>query len=196
MQNLNLSYNDLEGVIPTEGVFKNASAISVFGNSKLCGGIPEFQLPICGSEKSKHKRLTIAVKLAAAIISVLVGILLSVSFLFLCWVRKRKDKKKPNSSINSLRHLSYQNLYNATDGFSSANQIGMGSFGSVYKGILDEGKTIIAVKVLNLLHHGASKSFITECSALRNIRHRNLVKILTVCSGVDYKGDDFQGPCV
>ncbi|KAK9190082.1 hypothetical protein WN943_018683 [Citrus x changshan-huyou] len=192
VQNLNLSYNDLEGVIPTEGVFKNASAISVFGNSKLCGGIPEFQLPICGSEKSKHKRLTIAVKLAAAIISVLVGILLSVSFLFLCWVRKRKDKKRPNSSINSLRHLSYQNLYNATDGFSSANQIGMGSFGSVYKGILDEGKTIIAVKVLNLLHHGASKSFIAECSTLRNIRHRNLVKILTVCSGVDYKGDDFK----
>ncbi|KAH9703919.1 putative receptor-like protein kinase [Citrus sinensis] len=194
VQNLNLSYNDLEGVIPTEGVFKNASAISVFGNSKLCGGIPEFQLPICGSEKSKHKRLTIAVKLAAAIISVLVGILLSVSFLFLCWVRKRKDKKKPNSSINSLRHLSYQNLYNATDGFSSANQIGMGSFGSVYKGILDEGKTIIAVKVLNLLHHGASKSFIAECSALRNIRHRNLVKILTVCSGVDYKDKTVEAP--
>ncbi|KDO48787.1 hypothetical protein CISIN_1g0379161mg, partial [Citrus sinensis] len=155
VQNLNLSYNDLEGVIPTEGVFKNASAISVFGNSKLCGGIPEFQLPICGLEKSKHKRLTIAVKLAAAIISVLVGILLFVSFLFLCW-------------------------------------IDMGSFGSVYKGILDEGKTIIAVKVLNLLHHGASKSSIAECSALRNIRHKNLVKILTVCSGVDYKGDDFK----
>ncbi|KAH9768481.1 protein kinase domain-containing protein [Citrus sinensis] len=165
VQNLNLSYNDLEGVIPTEGVFKNASAISVFGNSKLCGGIPEFQLPICGLEKSKHKRLTIAVKLAAAIISVLVGILLFVSFLFLCWVRKRKDKKKKSQIID------------------------MGSFGSVYKGILDEGKTIIAVKVLNLLHHGASKSSIAECSALRNIRHKNLVKILTVCSGVDYKAE-------
>jgi serine/threonine protein kinase len=40
--------------------------------------------------------------------------------------------------------------------------------------------------------HGASKSFLAECEALRNIRHRNLVKILTVCSGVDYQGNDFK----
>lgn len=46
--------------------------------------------------------------------------------------------------------------------------------------------------MLDLQHHGASKSFIAECKALQNIRHRNLVKILTVCSGVDYKGNDFK----
>uniref|UniRef100_A0A7N2LED4 non-specific serine/threonine protein kinase n=1 Tax=Quercus lobata TaxID=97700 RepID=A0A7N2LED4_QUELO len=46
--------------------------------------------------------------------------------------------------------------------------------------------------VLNLLHHGASKSFIAECEALRNIRHRNLVKVFTACSGVDYQGHDFK----
>lgn len=28
--------------------------------------------------------------------------------------------------------------------------------------------------------------------ASRNIRHRNLVKVLTVCSGVDYQGNDFK----
>uniref|UniRef100_A0A2N9G8F3 non-specific serine/threonine protein kinase n=1 Tax=Fagus sylvatica TaxID=28930 RepID=A0A2N9G8F3_FAGSY len=46
----------------------------------------------------------------------------------------------------------------------------------------------VAVKVLNLLRHGASKSFKAECEALRNIRHRNLVKVLTSCSGIDYQG--------
>jgi hypothetical protein len=50
----------------------------------------------------------------------------------------------------------------------------------------------IAVKVLNLLYYKASKSFLVECQALRNIRHQNLVKILTVCSGVDYQGNDFK----
>ena len=35
-------------------------------------------------------------------------------------------------------------------------------------------------------------SFLAECEALRNIRHRNFVKALTVCSGVDYQGNDFR----
>ncbi|KAH9768487.1 Integrase catalytic domain-containing protein [Citrus sinensis] len=72
-----------------------------------------------------------------------------------------------------------------------ANLIGTGSFGSVYKGVLDEGRTTVAVKVFNL-HHRPSRSFIAECRALRSIRHRNLVKVLTACSGVDYQGNDFK----
>ncbi|KAL7229135.1 hypothetical protein ACSBR2_007771 [Camellia fascicularis] len=63
------------------------------------------------------------------------------------------------------------------------------SFGSVYKGLLENDGSIVAVKVVNLQRHGASKSFIAECEALRNIKHRNLVKVLTTCSGVDYQGD-------
>jgi serine/threonine protein kinase len=48
------------------------------------------------------------------------------------------------------------------------------------------------VKVLNLQQKGATKSFIAECNAFRSIRHRNLVKILTCCSSVDYNGNDFK----
>ncbi|KAJ8629230.1 hypothetical protein MRB53_022553 [Persea americana] len=73
-----------------------------------------------------------------------------------------------------------------------ANLIGVGSYGSVYKGFLDGVRKDVAVKVLNLNRRGASQSFIAECKALRNVRHRNLLKILTVCSSIDYKGDDFK----
>ncbi|XXG71818.1 hypothetical protein AAC387_Pa07g1057 [Persea americana] len=76
--------------------------------------------------------------------------------------------------------------------FSSANLIGVGSYGSVYKGSLDGVRKDVAVKVLNRNRRGASKSFIAECKALRNVWHRNLLKILTVCSSIDYKGDDFN----
>ena len=31
-----------------------------------------------------------------------------------------------------------------------------------------------------------------ECNALRNIQHRNLVKILTCCSSMDYNGNQFK----
>ena len=89
-------------------------------------------------------------------------------------------------------NVSYQSLLSATDGFSSVNLIGAGSFGSVYKGILNQGRHVVAIKVFNLSHHGASKSFIAECEALRNIRHRNLVKVLTTCSSIDFQGCDFK----
>ncbi|KAM7462651.1 hypothetical protein LguiA_030772 [Lonicera macranthoides] len=49
---------------------------------------------------------------------------------------------------------------------------------------------MVAVKVLNLQREGASKSFMAECKALRNIRHRNLVKIITSCSSIDFEETD------
>ncbi|KHG24570.1 hypothetical protein F383_10091 [Gossypium arboreum] len=59
-------------------------------------------------------------------------------------------------------------------------------------GVLEASGAVIAVKVLNLLNRGASRSFLAECEALKNIRHRNLVKVLTAISGVDYQGNDFK----
>uniref|UniRef100_A0A7N2LCV5 Protein kinase domain-containing protein n=1 Tax=Quercus lobata TaxID=97700 RepID=A0A7N2LCV5_QUELO len=83
-------------------------------------------------------------------------------------------------------------LLDATNGFSSTNLIGVGSFGSVYKGIFDHDRQTVAIKVLNHLRYGASKSFKAECKALRNIRHWNLVKMLTTCLSIDYEGHDFK----
>lgn len=79
----------------------------------------------------------------------------------------------------------------STNGFSMENLIGSGSFGSVYKGLSGDGK-VVAVKVLNLQQEGASKSFIDECKALTTIRHRNLLKVITLCSSADLEGNDFK----
>ncbi|EOY13268.1 Leucine-rich repeat protein kinase family protein, putative [Theobroma cacao] len=45
----------------------------------------------------------------------------------------------------------------------------------------------IAIKVFNLEVKGSFKSFDIECEVLRNIRHRNLVKIISSCCNVDFK---------
>ncbi|XP_042485073.1 probable LRR receptor-like serine/threonine-protein kinase At3g47570 [Macadamia integrifolia] len=105
------------------------------------------------------------------------------------------SKGKPPSTplINGrFLKLSYKELFQATGGFSSANFIGSDSFGSVYKGIIDQDQTIVAVKVLNLQNSRVYKSLMIECNALRTIRHRNIVKILTSCSILDSKGKDFK----
>ncbi|GJX59170.1 kinase-like domain-containing protein [Tanacetum coccineum] len=46
--------------------------------------------------------------------------------------------------------------------------------------------------VLHLQNRGAHKSFLAECEAWRNIRHRNVLKIITSCSSTDFQGNDFK----
>ncbi|KAK4579450.1 hypothetical protein RGQ29_029211 [Quercus rubra] len=190
LENLNLSFNNFEGEVPIEGVFKNISAISLIGNAKLCGGIPKLQLPKCHVNVIKPRK-SIGFKLAIVIISIVQIFLLFSSFLV--WMKKSK-KKSPStvSTMDLLPNVSYKELYQATSGFSPSNLIGSGSFGSVYKGLIHQEERPIAVKVLNLQQKGASKSFMVECNVLRNIRHRNLVKILTCCSSMDYSGNQFK----
>ncbi|CAL5414381.1 unnamed protein product [Camellia sinensis] len=92
------------------------------------------------------------------------------------------------SIMHQFLRVSYPELLKATNGFLEANLIGVRSYASVYKGILDQVQMVVAVKVLNLHTRGASRSFMTECKVLRAIRHRNLLKILSVCSSVDFNG--------
>ncbi|XP_058006827.1 probable LRR receptor-like serine/threonine-protein kinase At3g47570 [Hevea brasiliensis] len=191
LQVLNLSYNNFEGVVPVGGVFKNASRTSVIGNSRLCGGTPEFHLPGCNFKRSKGK-LSLAWKIVISTLSGLLCVILVLSSYFLFLTRKKRNEPASDFAENLHLMVSYHSLSKATDGFSLANLIGAGSFGSVYKGILDQSGMAIAVKVFTLVRQGASRSFTAECEALRNIRHRNLIKILTVCSSVDYQGNDFK----
>ena len=51
---------------------------------------------------------------------------------------------------------------------------------------------MVATKIFSLHTRGAQKSFVAECNALRNLRHRNLVPILTACSSIDSEGNDFE----
>lgn len=97
---------------------------------------------------------------------------------------KSRNKSAENLASNSFDHqllkISRGELVRATDGFSEDNLIGIGDYGSVYKGILCQNESIIAVKVLNHQQAGASKSFVSEYRALGGIHHRNLLRKLSV----------------
>ncbi|MQM16412.1 hypothetical protein Taro_049369, partial [Colocasia esculenta] len=106
-------------------------------------------------------------------------------------LRSKRDfpPSAPLSHVDQHSRISHWELVKMTNEFSRENFLGEGSFGSVYKGVLDEGRTLVAVKVLHLQRHGASKSFLAECEALRHVRHRNIVRIITSCSSLDSQGD-------
>ncbi|KAJ0928758.1 putative protein kinase RLK-Pelle-LRR-XII-1 family [Helianthus annuus] len=184
LKNLDLSYNNFEGEVSVKGVFANTSMISIIGNHRLCGGIAELHLPKCTNSESKRssRKLSIRVVVAISLSSTVVGLAV-VSFLLFHYRKKRNTNKQLDTvSTKSFEKISYGRLFKATEGFSLENLIGTGSFASVYKGVLDENGFTVAIKVLNLNLRGGFRSFMAECDALRNIRHCNLVKIITSCS--------------
>ena len=88
--------------------------------------------------------------------------------------------------------IPYHALLRGTNGFSEVNLLGRGSYGAVYKCVLDTEERTLAVKVFNLGHSRYSKSFEAECEAMRRIRHRCLVKIITSCSSINHQGQEFK----
>ena len=125
-------------MLPIKGVFKNAMATSLEGNSKLSGGISEFHLPKCNSPASKKEGLSLTMKLVRSLICGIFGVIFALTFLYL-YCSRRDKKDRTLSDLDKFPQVSYQSLLRATNGFSSTNLVGMGSFGSVYKGILEQG---------------------------------------------------------
>ncbi|CAF1919138.1 probable LRR receptor-like serine/threonine-protein kinase At3g47570 [Brassica napus] len=190
LEHLNLSINNFEGKVPTEGKFKNATIVSVSGNINLCGGVLELKLKPC-KHSSFSKKVLIGISVGVSALLVLF-----IAFVSLCWFRNRKRNKTNEASPSTLgtfhEQISYGDLRNATNGFSSSNLVGSGCFGTVFKALIPPENKVVAVKVLNLQQRGALKSFMAECESLKNVRHRNLVKLLTACSSIDFQGNQFR----
>ncbi|KAM0828011.1 hypothetical protein ACQ4PT_067825 [Festuca glaucescens] len=188
LYNLNLSFNDLEGLVPEGGVFANSTALSIQGNQKLCSSSPMQQVPLCAAPPSKSKKTPYVVTIVLPLTTIV--LLTSACFAFIL-LKKRAGADRPISQSFKGRHiLSYNDLFKATNGFSSANVVGSGRFGLVYKGQF--GYETIAIKVFKLDQFGASKCFFAECESLRNIRHRNLIRVISLCSTTDRRGDEFK----
>jgi LRR receptor-like serine/threonine-protein kinase FLS2 len=181
---INLSNNRLQGEIPDGGPFKSFTAQSFMHNDALCGN-PRLHVSLC-MKKSKKKKLLIKCVLP---IIVVLGILVVACIIL--GIHKKKKVENPlksdlSATLGVPRRISYYDLVKATNGFSESNLLGRGGFGSVYQGMLSSGK-MVAIKVLDLTMEATSRSFDAECNAMRNLRHRNLVQVISSCSNDDFK---------
>nr|XP_023874198.1 receptor kinase-like protein Xa21 [Quercus suber] len=184
LNHLDLSFNHLYGKIPDEGPFKRVTAQAFLGNDALCGAA-RLQVHPCHS-KSKKTILILKYVLPIVVSTILIAMLISLLI-----IKRQRCKLDNPAQVDPLhlaqhRRLSYLELQQATENFDETNLLGAGSFGWVYKGILLDGM-IVAVKVFNLEHGGALKSFEAESQVMRELRHRNLVKVITSCSNLDFK---------
>ncbi|XP_049392510.1 receptor kinase-like protein Xa21 [Solanum stenotomum] len=186
LKSINVSFNDLEGEIPGGGVFANSTVRSFLGNKGLCG-MHILEIPACvvtnPGKQSKLKEVVLKIVTPVVISSLMIFLLV------LIWVMKRQKKGKAKDvekvmEIMTHQLVSYHEIQRATNNFDESNLIGVGSSGSVYKGTLSSG-TVVAIKVLDLENEQVCKRFDTECEVMRNVRHKNLVPVITTCSS-DY----------
>ncbi|KAK7331313.1 hypothetical protein VNO77_25535 [Canavalia gladiata] len=81
-------------------------------------------------------------------------------------------------NVERVKHFSLKELEKATDKFNINRVLGKGGQGTVYKGMLVDGK-IVAVKKFKV--EGNVEEFINEFVVLSQINHRNVVKLLGCC---------------
>lgn len=183
---LNLSFNELHGPVPDEGVFRNITMQSLTGNDGLCGAPRLGFSPCPGNSRSTNRYLLKFILPGVALV-------LGVIAICICQLIRKKVKKQGEGTapvdgddIISHRLVSYHEIVRATENFNEGNMLGGGSFGKVFKGRLDDGM-VVAIKVLNMQVEQAMRSFDIECQVLRMVRHRNLIRILNVCSNIEFK---------
>lgn len=107
-------------------------------------------------------------------------------------IEEDESHQAAHLSRKELKKVSYADLVKATNGFSSSNLVGSEKSRTIYTARFDFEELTIAIKVFKLDQFGAPKSFLAECEALRNTRHRNLVKVITTCSTFDPSGYQFK----
>ncbi|XP_017979872.1 PREDICTED: probable LRR receptor-like serine/threonine-protein kinase At3g47570 [Theobroma cacao] len=193
LKSLWLDNNNFNGEIPSWfGSISKLQNLSLSGK-KFIGVIPS---SLCSLSKLEllyldYNNLQGQIPVAIRNLSKVGTTLLVLSLIFIISLSRKRIVKVLTDQENSQallewRRISYQELYEATNGYCESKLLGAGSFGLVYQGTLLDGLDII-VKVFNLGLEGAFKSFDVEHKVLRNIRYRNLIKIINNCCNVDFK---------
>lgn len=191
LKKLNFSFNSFSGNVSNKGAFSSLSMDSFLGNDGLCGSIKG--MPSCKRKYYTHHLVILPILLSLLLTSILC--IFSYPLLVRSNVGRKLatfskgDIEEDEEDMKDLKYpsISYQQLINATGGFSPSSLIGSGRFGQVYKGVLLDN-TRIAVKVLDLkAAEMISGTFKRECQILRRTRHRNLIRIITICSRPDFK---------
>ncbi|ONK81737.1 uncharacterized protein A4U43_C01F32370 [Asparagus officinalis] len=139
------------------------------------------------------------VVLGGCVVSGVGGFLLACTIFFFCYKYKLKKKysksltpstaivqdfsssfsKKDSETISfhcQTPLFSYEELVEATNGFDRSKELGDGGYGTVYKGLLRDGR-VVAVKRLYETSYKRVEQFMNEVGILSRVRHPNLVTL-------------------
>ncbi|KAM0014802.1 putative protein kinase RLK-Pelle-DLSV family [Helianthus debilis subsp. tardiflorus] len=149
-----------------------------------------FLNPLPVSSSSSNKGRTVAI-ISSVVISVVV---LTVALMIIIYIKNRRyitrkrrgsyDAEKLAKILNdSSLNFKYSTVEKATGYWNESNKLGQGGFGTVYKGVLPDGREI-AVKRLYFNNKFRAADFYNEVNMISSVEHKNLVRLLGCsCSG-------------
>lgn len=94
-----------------------------------------------------------------------------------------EEENRPSARAERLyQRFSLAEIESVTRNFSEALLIGKGGFGKVYKGTIDNGREVVAIKRLKSDSTQGKHEFLTEIETLCELRHINLVSLIGFCN--------------
>ncbi|XVF81748.1 hypothetical protein PTKIN_Ptkin15bG0181100 [Pterospermum kingtungense] len=102
-------------------------------------------------------------------------------FLFLKKKSPYDQRQRPELPEDLYRQFSLEEIKAATNNFHQDSIIGQGGFGIVYRGTIDDGTMVVAVKRVARSSLQGTREFRTEVQLLSQLRHPHLVHLLGFC---------------
>ncbi|KAJ8759017.1 hypothetical protein K2173_003255 [Erythroxylum novogranatense] len=159
-----------EGRALNAGCYLRYSNVKFYNNSTSATG---------SNGGSSHLGVILAITSSALAVTLIVSA--TIFILKKRNARKRRERKELGALspiINKSKlNFCYESLEKATNYFHDSNKLGQGGSGSVYKGILTDGRSV-AIKRLLFNTRQWVDHFFNEVNLISGIEHKNLVKLL------------------
>ncbi|XP_022724425.1 probable LRR receptor-like serine/threonine-protein kinase At2g28960 isoform X2 [Durio zibethinus] len=206
IESIDLSYNELTGSVPEVlARLPNLKVLDLSGN-KLKGSIPQSlkdksdngslllsfseNKKSCRKDSCEENNKKFIVPLVACILSVLALVILLSILVIFHRIKRRKQAEVVNTNASNKegllksknRPFTYSEIARVTDNFK--NEIGVGGFGKVFLGHLNDD-TPVAVKLLSSSSKQGYKEFQAEAQLLMIVHHKNLVSLIGYCKDDD-----------
>ncbi|KAL8241636.1 hypothetical protein R6Q59_011938 [Mikania micrantha] len=148
----------------------------------------DFLNPEPSRGKNRGRMIAVVTAVVSSIVILAVALLVALYTRRRRWIEKKRTgsydaKKLAKILTDSSLNFKYSTIEKATSSWDESNKLGEGGFGTVYKGVLPDGREI-AVKRLFFNNKFRATDFYNEVNMISSLEHKNLVRLLGCsCSG-------------